>query len=133
MYLCRGISWQGQRHEMVGVIPAEVELSPRPKGHGYVIAEVVKENPFFPIGLVLRGHEFHHSELRKTGKLNYAYLLKRGHGVDGRSDGVSYKNVFASYIHLHALGVPQWAESFVTLLSQVRRSQPLVAELANTK
>jgi len=133
MYLCQGINWQGQRHEMVGVIPAEVELSSRPKGHGYVIAEVVKENPFFPVGLVLRGHEFHHSELRQTGKLDYAYLLKRGHGVSGISDGVIYKNVFASYTHLHALGAIEWAKTFVTLMSNVQRGQSPITELSNSK
>ena len=31
----------GQSYEMVGVIPAEVELSEKPEGHGYVIAEVI--------------------------------------------------------------------------------------------
>jgi len=133
MYLCQSICWQDQRHKMVGIIPAEVELSPRPQGHGYVIAEVVEENPLFPVGLVMRGHEFHHSKLHETGKLNYTYRLKRGHGINGTSDGVTYKNVFASYTHLHASGAPQWAEAFVTLVSREQRSKPRVAELAKTR
>ena len=63
MYLCRSISWQNRSYEMVGVIPSEVQLSERPEGHGYVVAEVVRENPLFPVGLTIRGHEFHHSSL----------------------------------------------------------------------
>lgn len=131
MYLCRGVCWQGQRYEMVGVIPAEVELSHRPQGHGYVIAEVAEENPLFPVGLVIRGHEFHHSKLCRMDELDFAYRIKRGHGVDGQADGVVYKNVFAAYTHLHALGTPQWAEAFVSLAAQERRNQALIPELTN--
>ncbi|MFC2018104.1 cobyrinate a,c-diamide synthase [Chloroflexota bacterium] len=131
MYLCRNICWHGNRYEMVGIIPAEVELSSRPQGHGYVIAEVTGENHLFPSGTVLRGHEFHHSKLVKTGSLDFAYRIKRGHGIDGESDGVVYKNVLASYTHLHALGTPRWAEAFVSKIRRKRENQPLVAEVAN--
>ena len=127
MYLCRGIRWQNQRHEMVGIIPAEVELSHRPQGHGYVEAEVVEDNPLFPKGVNIRGHEFHHSKLTKLGDLEFAYRIKRGHGISGSSDGIIYKNTFAAYTHLHALGMPEWAESFVGLALRERKCRPLVA------
>lgn len=121
MYLCRGIRWQGQRHEMVGIIPAEVELSARPQGHGYVKAEVVEKNPYFPVGLTLRGHEFHHSKLSKSDGVKFAYRIRQGHGIDGEVDGIIYKNVLAAYTHLHALSIPEWAESFVSLASGERK------------
>ena len=124
MYLCQGIRWQGRYHEMVGAIPAEVEIDHHPRGHGYVVAEVTAENPLFPVGLTLRGHEFHHSKLVKAEGLKFAYRMRRGRGVDGKVDGVIYKNVFAAYTHLHALGVPQWAEAFVSLASQKQKCQP---------
>ena len=124
MYLCQGIRWQGRYHEMVGAIPAEVEIAHHPRGHGYVVAEVTAENPLFPVGLTLRGHEFHHSKLVKAEGLKFAYRMRRGHGIDGKVDGVIYKNVFAAYTHLHALGVPQWAEAFVSLASQEQKCQP---------
>ena len=125
MYLCQGISWKGQYHEMVGVIPADVELSRRPQGHGYVVAEVAGENPFFPLGMILRGHEFHHSKLCNTDKLDFAYRIKRGHGIDGKADGITHKNIFAAYTHLHALGSPQWAKGFVSLAVQERKCRSL--------
>jgi cobyrinic acid a,c-diamide synthase len=125
MYLCRGICWQGRRHEMVGVIPAEVEISRRPQGHGYVVAQISAENPLFPIGLVIRGHEFHHSKLSLSDGLRCAYRIRRGRGVDGKVDGVIYKNVFAAYTHVHALGVPSWAEAFVSLA--LREAKPELA------
>lgn len=121
MYLCRRICWEGRSYEMVGTIPAEVQLSQRPQGHGYVVAEVVEENPLFPVGLTVRGHEFHHSSLFQFKGLNLAYSIKRGHGMDGKGDGVTYKNLFASYTHLHALGTPEWARYFMSLVSKKKK------------
>ncbi len=122
MYLCKSIEWQGRSYEMVGIIPAEVSLSEKPEGHGYVIAEVIGENPFFSTGLTIRGHEFHHSNLSDARGLKFAYQVKRGRGIHGSQDGVVYKNLFASYIHLHALGTPEWAQGFVSLASRTRRA-----------
>jgi len=118
MYLCQKIHWQGRSHEMVGVIPAEVQVSEKPEGHGYVIAEIIDENPLFPTGLAIRGHEFHHSKVSIKNGVKFAYQIKRGHGIDGKRDGVLYKNMFAAYTHLHALGTPCWAEAFVSLAAR---------------
>jgi cobyrinic acid a,c-diamide synthase len=118
MYLSQKIHWQGRSYEMVGAIPAEVEVSEKPEGHGYVTAEVIDENPLFPIGLTLRGHEFHHSKVSMKNGVKFAYQIKRGHGIDGKMDGVLYKNMFAAYTHLHALGTPCWAEAFVSLAAK---------------
>ena len=131
MYLCRAISWQGRRYEMVGVIPAEVELSQRPQGHGYVEIEATDENPLFKQGTVIRGHEFHHSKLIPLGNLKFGYKLRRGHGIDGNVDGVCYKNLFAAYTHLHALGTRAWAAKFVALATekQVRNKEQVKVEV----
>lgn len=120
MYLCRAIYSNRDRYDMVGIIPAEVELCSRPQGHGYVIAEVVSDNPVFAEGTTLRGHEFHHSRLIKEDSLKFAYQLLRGQGIRGR-DGIIYKNVLASYTHIHALGAPQWANSLVSLAIKHRK------------
>jgi cobyrinic acid a,c-diamide synthase len=129
MYLCKGIWWQDRFHEMVGAIPAEVELCRRPQGHGYVVAEVIKENPLFPVGMTVRGHEFHHSRLVETKGLDFTYRIRRGRGINGEVDGITYKNVFAAYTHLHALGTPDWAKALVSLASstQGRTKQSLSA------
>jgi cobyrinic acid a,c-diamide synthase len=123
MYLCRVLSWQGRRYEMAGVIPAEVEISQRPQGHGYVEMEATDENPLLEQGTVVKGHEFHHSRLVPLGSLKFGYSLRRGHGIDGTVDGVCYKNLFAAYTHLHALGTPAWAANFVALASRASGTQ----------
>ena len=129
MYLCRGIIWHGQRAEMIGVIPAEVEIHSKPQAHGYVMVEVVEENPLLPVGLKFWGHEFHHSAFVKSEDLKFAYRLLRGNGIDNKRDGIIYKNVFAAYTHLHALGVPQWAEAFVSLALQGRQHRHSLSKL----
>jgi cobyrinic acid a,c-diamide synthase len=129
MYLCRSIHWQGRSYEMVGIIPAEVQLSERPEGHGYVIVEVIEQNPFFQIGLTLRGHEFHHSNLSGAENLRFAYRVKRGEGIYHQLDGIIYKNLFASYVHLHALGTPEWANGFVSMASKEKQSNQGVTPL----
>jgi cobyrinic acid a,c-diamide synthase len=113
MYLCKAITWKDRSYEMVGAIPANVELSDRPQGHGYVEVEVTPENPLLDAGSVIRGHEFHHSRLIPLADLTYGYRIRRGHGVDGTVDGICYANVFAAYTHLHALGTTTWAKRFV--------------------
>ncbi len=115
MYLCKSIVWRGRTYEMVGTIPADVELVDRPQGHGYVEVEVTPENPLFDAGSVLRGHEFHHSMLIPRTDLTYGYRVRRGHGIDGTVDGVCCGNVFAAYTHLHALGAETWAKRFVAI------------------
>jgi cobyrinic acid a,c-diamide synthase len=131
MYLCRDIHWRNRRYEMVGLIPGEIEMCQRPQGHGYVLAEVTMENPLFPEGLTIRGHEFHHSRLHKLNGIKFAYQISRGHGIDGKRDGIVYKNVFASYTHLHALGTPEWAEAFVALALRRKNDQPSLSALKN--
>jgi cobyrinic acid a,c-diamide synthase len=115
MYLCNHIAWQGEVHEMVGVIDAEAELCSKPQGHGYVQIEVTDENPFFPRGLTFWGHEFHHSRLVSAKETKTVFKALRWQGMGGGRDGIVYKNVLATYAHLHALGVPQWAEGFCKL------------------
>lgn len=129
MYLCRGIRWHGEWYEMVGVIPSEVEICPQTQGHGYVAAEVTRENPWMPVGLTVRGHQFHHSRLSNPDALEFAYHMKQRREHDPEVDGIVYKNLFAAYTHLHAFSVPLWAEAFVSLALRERKHRPSLSTL----
>jgi len=111
----------GASHPMTGVLDLVVEQGPRPQGHGYVVAEVDHDNPFFPRGTQLRGHEFHYSRV-VAGKDAEATTLRldRGQGVGARRDGLVKDKVWASYLHLHALGTPSWAATFAQLARAYR-------------
>lgn len=114
IYLGRSLTVDGRTYPMTSVLPADFILEKRPQAHGYTVLEVTASNPFFDKGSVLRGHEFHYSRIVNPGELpGMAYSMRRGHGIDGRSDGLVYNNVLATYTHLHALGTPQWAEGLV--------------------
>ncbi len=114
MYLSQRIRSAGQQAEMAGVLPCEVEMTLTPQGHGYVLAECTGQNPFFAVNTRLRGHEFHNSRLTGLPEGWPAALrLERGAGIGGGRDGLVYRNVFASYMHLHAAGAPGWAQSLV--------------------
>ncbi len=114
MYLSRRIVWEGRAVEMVGALPCDVEMTARPQGHGYVLAEVAGPNPFLPAGTQIRGHEFHNSRISNlTESLPAAYRLARGRGLGDGRDGLVYRNILASYTHLHASGSPDWAVGLV--------------------
>jgi cobyrinic acid a,c-diamide synthase len=123
MYLCRSISHDGKAFQMCGVIHADVAIDKKPQGHGYVIAEVTRDNPFFDKGSTVRGHEFHHSRLFNAEGINCIYDVKRGRGIDGQADGILHKNVFAAYTHIHAWGVPSWAKNFVKLAAARQKNK----------
>jgi cobyrinic acid a,c-diamide synthase len=114
MYLSRRITWGERSAEMVGALPCSVEVAARPQGHGYVVAQVARPNPFFPVGTRLLGHEFHHSRLvGLPAGHQAAYTLERGTGLGEHQDGLVYRNVLAAYTHLHAGGSPTWAAGLV--------------------
>ncbi len=116
MYLCRGISWQEVSHPMVGAIPADVQMHERPQGRGYVRIQPTGDAHWQANvdNAEIRAHEFHHSSLENLDDdLQFAHEVKRGHGIDGKYDGVLYRNVVAGYAHLRSTQASPWVGHFV--------------------
>jgi len=115
MYLAEELVLKQTTYPMAGVLPVVFGLSQRPQGHGYTIVRVERENPYFPTGTEFKGHEFHYSSVLKWwgNEDDFAFVMKRGIGILGNKDGLLYKNVLATYTHIHVLGIPFWAESMV--------------------
>ncbi len=115
MYLGEELVLNDKSYPMAGVLPIVFGFSKRPQGHGYTIITVERENPYFAVGAEIRGHEFHYSHVLKwLGDDNdLAFNMKRGAGFINKKDGVCYKNVLATYTHIHALGTPLWADALV--------------------
>ena len=129
MYLCRGIHHQNSYFPMLGVFPLDVVMEPKPQGHGYTTMECLADNPFFPKGLRLRGHEFHYSRIVTHGhSLSLVFRMSKGQGIVTGWDGLCYKNVLASYTHLHALGNEQWVEAMVRNAIHFREQQDKLPE-----
>jgi len=115
MYLGEALVLGKKSFPMAGVLPVAFDFYPRPQGHGYTVVRVVNENPFYEIGTEIRGHEFHYSRVLKwSGDENeLVFRMQRGVGITREKDGICYKNVLATYTHIHALGTPQWAQALV--------------------
>lgn len=129
MLLCGNLVLPSGSWPMSGVFAADVEWSSKPRGLGYVEARVLAENPFFPRGMKLRGHEFHYSGCFWNGVApEFALKLVRGTGIAAKGcgrgmDGLVYKNVWGSYTHIFAPAVPAWAPNFVAAASVWKKNR----------
>jgi cobyrinic acid a,c-diamide synthase len=128
MYLAKELVTDGAPHPMAGILDLVVEQTSRPHGHGYAEGTVDRPNPFFEDGARLRGHEFHYSRIRGGEDQGATTVsLDRGTGVGQGRDGIVKGRggfVWASYLHLHALGTPAWAPALVGLARGGRHEGP---------
>ena len=115
IYLGESLTIADRSYPMVGVLPVTFQMEKRPQGHGYTILEVDGENPFYPVGTQLKGHEFHYCRIvsRKAGDDRTVFQVRRGTGMDGTRDGMTRKNILAGFTHVHALGTPEWAPALI--------------------
>jgi len=125
MYLCRSIAWNGEQHEMVGIIPADAVMTPKPQGRGYI---QVMPSEHFPwpgqVQEAISAHEFHYSHLENLqGEFDYAYEVLRGTGIDGKHDGLVYKNLLACYAHMRHTRQHPWATRFIEFIRQTRQRE----------
>ncbi len=126
MYLARQITWQDQPHEMVGIIPADVQMHQKPQGRGYIRLEENTRHPWPDDGHTNKqivGHEFHYSGLDNLDpSIKSVYKVLRGYGIDGQQDGLIYKNLLACYAHLRDTGQNHWTKRFVDFVHQCKAS-----------
>jgi cobyrinic acid a,c-diamide synthase len=127
VYLGERLLYDANEYPMVGVLPLVFGFQEKPQGHGYVSIEAVRENPFFDVGIELRGHEFHYTRVESYGgeETTFAFDVHRGFGFDGKHDGVCRYNVLASYAHVHALGEETWARGVVRAAVRFKNKEHL--------
>jgi cobyrinic acid a,c-diamide synthase len=130
IYLSDSLSVGGQDWPMVGALPARFKVERRPQGHGYEVVRVDRSNPWFELGTELRGHEFRYCKLiegradDEDRSCRSALAVERGYGFDGHRDGLTYKNVWACFCHVHAVGARQWAAAMMRQAASYRLSVP---------
>ena len=135
VYLGRTLGVEGNEFPMVGVFPVAYTVGSRPQGHGYTVAKVDRQNPFFAMGTELRGHEFRYAVVQdcRHDIHSTVFRMQRGTGFDGNRDGLLYKNVLASFCHHHAVGNDAWADGLVRLATARKHGQcPSVASSDGT-
>ena len=114
MYLTEGIvDTSGQEHRMTGLFPTRARMQTRLAALGYRQPESVADTLWLHSEETMRGHEFRYSSMDPMpANVARAY--------NGSADGHRIHQVLGSYIHLHFLSCPKFAETFVQSCVQWR-------------
>jgi len=121
MYLSQNLTWNGECHDMVGVLDAQSLMYEKPQGRGYVkLSENPGQHPWAwqsQSGKCLYAHEFHYSALQGLSEdAQFAYQVLRGKGIQQQQDGFVYKNLLASYTHLRNTAANPWVKRFLNFV-----------------
>ncbi len=125
MYLARQIiDFNGQAHDMTGVIPAVCEMQAKLETVGYVETTALTDNVLCAGGEMLRGHEFHFSRMfpdEKGEEFPWAFTFKKMRTGAQYRGGYAAGQVLASYLHMHFAGNRPAAERFVAQCAEYKR------------
>ncbi len=118
MYLTEAITnSNGDRYDMVGVIPGEVAMQAKLAALGY--REIFGTPNNFLIGTdeEAKGHEFHYSKY--SGSHNTpAYETKGRFG--NKQEGYQAGNLVAGYTHFHFVSNPKLVDNWLTACKKVK-------------
>lgn len=114
IYLCNSLKWNNESFLMAGLFDIDLKMNKNPVGHGYTEIKIEQPNSYYKTGETLKGHEFHYSGsvVNLDSQLG-CMVMSKGVGLGNKRDGLVYKNVFACYSHIHALGTKSWASALV--------------------
>ena len=100
-------------NEFVGIFPVTTSLLDHRKTLGYREISLREESILGRRGTVVRGHEFHYSEMGEMPPgVERLYQVRKGQSDLG-TEGYRYRNCLASYIHLHFASNPGVAPALV--------------------
>lgn len=121
IYLGRALTTlDGCCYPMVGALPMKFEMTPRLVHFGYVDVEFAEKCLLGDRGTQVRGHSFHYSHVLPGAQMPTAYRMKYSLSGHEELEGYRYRNVLASYVHLHFRGNPTIATSLVTAALRAR-------------
>ncbi len=122
MYLTDSIcDFERNSFKMVGFLSGKT-LMTKNLSLNYTLAEVKCNNPLSKAGDLVKGHEFHYSKICDIpSDARFAYLMKRGAGIDGKNDAWIEHNVLSSYMHLHFAYNPKLVKNFIEDCEQYSR------------
>lgn len=114
MYLCKSLITDEGEFPMAQVFPFRLKMFKKPQAHGYIVAKVNGDNPFYKKGIEIKGHEFHYSRVIEYERMpEMCFTMLRGEGIIDSKDGACYKNTLGTYIHVHALGCEEWVKGIL--------------------
>ena len=120
MYLAREIEWDGERQEMVGLVPGKARRG-KVRVVSYVHGTLARDCALGPAGAKIMGHEFHHSEMLMDEGAKYAIRLERGTGIAKGEDGFVDGKLIASYMHIHSASYRGFPAEFIRACNRRKR------------
>ena len=94
-------------------------MNTKPIGRGYTILDSL-EHPWGIKKKNIHAHEFHYSSVvNRKKRYKYAFDIKRGYGINGKKDGLIYKNTIASFSHLRSCNSFDWIKYFIKHIKRV--------------
>jgi cobyrinic acid a,c-diamide synthase len=122
MYLCESLTWNGTRHEMVGIIPGDAVMHAKPQGRGYARFAETPDHPWGQAGQAVKAHEFHYASVENLPDgLRYGRQIKRGTGIGGQRDAIVLHNLVAGFCHLRSSATNPWVRDFVAFVRRKKR------------
>lgn len=123
IFLGRSIVLDGREYPLAGVFPVTFGISRKPQAHGYSIFTADRDNPFYPEGTTIKGHEFRYSTILQWDGADddLSVKMERGTGFANGRDGLVKNNVFALYTHVLASATPEWADGVIAAAGKYRR------------
>jgi len=110
MYLTEGFyDFEGRFHPMVNAFPFTTAMKKGRANLGYREIELKSDCLLGVRGDVIRGHEFHYSEITDSGQeaagggqvFDVVYTTRDGAGNPVKGEGYRINNTIGSYMHLH--------------------------------
>ncbi len=126
MYISRGIeTTNGEFYPMTGLLPAGTRMLEKRKMLGYVEAKCLADSFFGPKDAVLRGHEFHYSELLDNPlddqDWKSVYSLQYRRSKKAIPEGYQRGNILASYVHVHFASKPEAINHFADVIRKSKQ------------
>jgi cobyrinic acid a,c-diamide synthase len=114
MYLTQAIvDVSGRSWPMAGIFPTSARMQKRLAKLGYIEVENCETEGWLAPGERVRGHEFRYSSIDPMPET----ILR---AYKGPAEGYRVRSVLGSYIHLHFLSCPNFAEQLVRDCAQWR-------------
>jgi len=119
MYLCKSLECGNKAWPMVGIFDGDVCMYEKPQGRGYMKLKRISNGlPFCSNTNIMSAHEFHHSTITFHSEPDGIFDVLRGYGVNGDIDGLTYRNVIASYAHFRHTNETPWIDWFLDTIQR---------------
>lgn len=121
MYLSEAIIDSNSNiYSMVGIIPSKSIMKNKLVNFGYCNGKVLQNSNWFKMGDVVKGHEFHYSQMdfEKENFVYENYKIRDGEIKRVWKEGFQDKNLLATYVHIHFSSNKKFVENWIKIMKE---------------